>query len=207
VWEAYLHVLFFLLCVNSCLYVGRITVEHARRLTGGRGAAMTTAFPSTQMSRLMCRRPTAPSIHTGPLSATKQTIRSCQTRNTCRCITRASGISLIQKSQPLGSISSPGTADFVFGPRVFRLYNFARFLPLLLFPISVRHIKGIRAIREIKVNEEVLVDYGYTNQMPKWYRQVWECTKKGGGNSSAGGSSGAKVGKGKRKMGAVPKGI
>ena len=96
---------------------------------------------------------------------------------------------------------------------MFRLHNFARSLPLLLFSISGRHIKGIRAIREIKPNEEVLVDYGYTNQMPKWYRQVWECTKKGGGGTSsagggsAGGGSGAKVGKGKRKMGAVPEGI
>ena len=90
---------------------------------------------------------------------------------------------------------------------MFKLQFRALSLLLLLSPISVRHIKGIRAIREIQPNEEVLVDYGYTNQMPKWYRQVWECTKKGGGASIAASGSGAKVGKGKRKVVAVPEGI
>ena len=34
------------------------------------------------------------------------------------------------------------------------------------------HIKGIRALRPILPHTEVLVHYGYTNQMPKWYKQV-----------------------------------
>jgi histone-lysine N-methyltransferase SETD7 len=34
------------------------------------------------------------------------------------------------------------------------------------------HIKGIRAVRAIRPREEVLVDYGYTSQMPKWYREI-----------------------------------
>ena len=36
------------------------------------------------------------------------------------------------------------------------------------------HIKGIRALKPILARHEVLVHYGYTNQMPKWYKQVWD---------------------------------
>ncbi|EKX55321.1 hypothetical protein GUITHDRAFT_99101 [Guillardia theta CCMP2712] len=34
------------------------------------------------------------------------------------------------------------------------------------------HIKCIRALRRMEAGEEVLVHYGYTNQMPRWYLQI-----------------------------------
>ena len=40
------------------------------------------------------------------------------------------------------------------------------------------HIKGIRAVKPIAAGSEVLVNYGYTNQMPKWYRELHQALQK-----------------------------
>ena len=40
------------------------------------------------------------------------------------------------------------------------------------------HIKGIRAVKPIAAGSEVLVNYGYTSQMPKWYRELHQALQK-----------------------------
>ena len=39
------------------------------------------------------------------------------------------------------------------------------------------HIKCLRAIKNIKKNEEIFVDYDYKDEFPKWYKQFASTTK------------------------------